>query len=135
MFKRSIILPAFFPSSMEDAKHFLEAIKILKKYDICFIEFYYRGNNKKTIKEYLIDHNLKSIYLGAMPAKQKNLNLSSLNKELREKSIQEMKKCIDDAYFFGSQAILVNSGRRLDNGEDKVAYKNRAEAHQDNRFQ
>jgi len=123
VFERSIILPAFFPSSMENAQHFLKAIKTLKKYDICFIEFYYKGNDKKIIKEYLIRHDIKNIYLGAMAAKQKNLNLSSLNKELREKSIQEMKKCIDDAYFFGSQAILVNSGRRPDNGEDEVAYE------------
>lgn len=59
MFERSIILPAFFPTSMENAKHFLKAIKILKKYDICFIEFYYKGDDKKIIKEYLTDHNLK----------------------------------------------------------------------------
>jgi len=123
VFKRSIILPAFFPSSMENAQHFLNAIKTLKKYDICFIEFYYKGNDKKRIKEYLISHDIKSIYLGAMAAKQKNLNLSSQNKELREESVQEMKKCIDDAYFFGSRAILVNSGRRPDNVEDEVAYE------------
>jgi len=123
VFKRSIILPAFFPSSMENAQHFLNAIKTLKNYDICSIEFYYKGNDKKRIKEYLNSHDINSIYLGAMAAKQKNLNLSSQNKELRKESVQEMKKCIDDAYFFGSRAILVNSGRRPDNGEDKVAYE------------
>jgi len=123
VFERSIILPAFFPTSMENAKHFLKAIKILKKYDICFIEFYYKGDDKKIIKEYLTDHNLKSIYLGAMAAKQKNLNLSSPNKELREKSVQEMKECIDDAYFYGANSLLINSGRCPDNGENNVAYE------------
>ncbi|MCK5766928.1 MAG: hypothetical protein KAH35_00940, partial [Candidatus Atribacteria bacterium] len=123
MFKKSIILPAFFPSSMENTPHFLSAIKILKKYDICFIEFYYKGNDKKIIKEYLISHDIKSIYLGAMAAKQKNLNLSSSNKKLREKSIQEMKKCINDAYFYGSSSILVNSGRRPENEKDQIAYE------------
>jgi len=123
VFERSIILPAFFPNSMESAQHFLKAIKTLKKYDIYFIEFYYKGNDKKTIKEYLISNDIKSIYLGAMAAKQKNLNLSSPNKELREESIQEMKKCIDDAYFYGANSLLVNSGRRPDNGENKVAYE------------
>jgi len=108
---------------MENAQHFLNAIKTLKNYDICSIEFYYKGNDKKRIKEYLNSHDINSIYLGAMAAKQKNLNLSSQNKELRKESVQEMKKCIDDAYFFGSRAILVNSGRRPDNGEDKVAYE------------
>jgi len=108
---------------MENTPHFLNAIKTLKNYDICAIEFYYKGNDRKTIKEYLISHDIKSIYLGAMAAKQKNLNLSSSNKESREKSIQEMKKCIDDAYFYNSYSILVNSGRRPDNGEDQIAYE------------
>jgi len=123
VFKKSIVLPAFFPSSMENAQHFLNAIKTLKNYDICSIEFYYKGNDRKTIKEYLISHDIKSIYLGAMAAKQKNLNLSCQNKELREESVQEMKKCIDDAYFYGANSLLLNSGRCPDNGEDEIAYE------------
>ena len=123
MFERSIVLPAFFQSSMENTQHFLNVIKTLKNYDIYSIEFYYKGNDKKIIKEYLNSHEINSIYLGAMAAKQKNLNLSSPNKELREESVQEMKKCIDDAYFYGSYSILINSGRSPDNGEDEIAYE------------
>jgi len=87
VFEKSIILPAFFPSSMENVQHFLNAISTLKNYDICSIEFYYKGNGRKTIKKYLISHNIKNIYLGAMAAKQKNLNLSSLNKEFKRKLV------------------------------------------------
>jgi len=123
VFKKSIVLPAFFPSSMENAQHFLNAIRTLKKYDIYSIEFYYKGTDKQIIKEYLIGHDIKSIYLGAMAAKQKNLNLSSQDKELREESVQEMKKCIDDAYFYGTNSLLLNSGRCLDNGKDKISYE------------
>ena len=123
MFKKSIVLPAFFPSSMENTQHFLNVIKTLKNYDICSIEFYYKGNDKKIIKEYLNSHDINNIYLGAMAAKQKNLNLSSPNKELREESVQEMKKCIDDAYFYGANSLLLNSGRCPDNGEDEIAYE------------
>jgi len=123
VFKKSIVLPAFFPSSMENTQHFLNTIKTLKNYDICSIEFYYKGNDRKTIKEYLISHDIKSIYLGAMAAKQKNLNLSSPDKELREESVYEMKKCIDDAYFYGSNSLLINSGRRPENEKDEIAYK------------
>jgi len=121
--KKSIVLPAFFPSSMENTKHFLNVIKTIKNYDIYSIEFYYKGNDRKKIKEYLIIHDIKSIYLGAMAAKQKNLNLSSPNKELREESVQEMKKCIDDAYFYGANSLLLNSGRCPDNGEGEIAYE------------
>ncbi len=122
-FEKSIVLPAFFPISMDNAPNFLEVIKTLKNYNIHFIEFYYKGNNRKAIQEYLTSYNIKSIYLGAMAAKQKNLSLSSLNRELREESVQEMKRCIDEAYFYGSQSILINSGRSPDNGEKKVAYE------------
>jgi len=122
-FEKSIVLPAFFPISMDNAPHFLEVIKTLKNYNIHFIEFYYKGNDRKTIQEYLTSYNIKSIYLGAMATKQKNLNLSSLNQELREESVQEMKRCVDEAYFYGSQSILINSGRSPDNGEKKVAYE------------
>ena len=123
MFKKSIVLPAFFPSSMENTQHFLNVIKTLRNYDISSIEFYYKGNDRKTIKEYLISHDIKNIYLGAMAAKQKNLNLSSPNKELREESVQEMKKCIDDAYFYGTSSLLLNSGRRPENEKDEIAYE------------
>ena len=34
-----------------------------------------------------------------------------------------MKKCIDDAYFYGAYSILINSGRSPDNGEDEVTYE------------
>jgi len=34
-----------------------------------------------------------------------------------------MKKCIDDAYFYNSFSMLVNSGQSPDNGEDKIAYE------------
>ncbi|MHA1747282.1 MAG: hypothetical protein ACTSYF_01400 [Promethearchaeota archaeon] len=53
MFEKSIVLPAFFPSSMGNTQHFLNTIKILKNYDICPIEFYYKGNDRKKIKKYL----------------------------------------------------------------------------------
>jgi len=121
--KKSIVLPAFFPSSMENEKYFLESIKLLKEYSIDVVEFYYKGNNRENVKKYLDTYGLKSIYLAAMKAKQENLNLSSLSKEIREKSIKEIKKCIDDAYFYNSEAILLNSGRRPHKKEDnKNAY-------------
>jgi len=124
VFRKSIILPAFFPSSMENEKYFLNVIMAIKNYDIDLFEFYYKGNDRKTIKEYLISHDIESIYLGAMSAKQNNLNLSSLNRVLREESVQEMRKCIDDAYFYNSQSILINSGRRpCGEEDDNVAYE------------
>ena len=110
--KKSIVLPAFFPSSMENEKDFLESIKLLKENYIDIVEFYYKGNNKENIKKYLNKYGFKSIYLAAMKAKQENLNLSSLSQEIREKSIEEIKKCIDDAYFYNSESLLVNSGKR-----------------------
>jgi len=53
MFRKSIILPAFFPSSMDDKKYFINVIKVLKNYDIDLIEFYHKGCNREKINEYL----------------------------------------------------------------------------------
>ncbi|MCJ7449935.1 MAG: sugar phosphate isomerase/epimerase, partial [Bacteroidales bacterium] len=44
-------------------------------------------------------------------------------KELREESVYEMKKCIDGAYFYGSNSLLINSGRRPENEKDEIAYE------------
>ena len=120
---KSIVLPAFFPNSMEDTQHFLNVIKIISNYGISFIEFYYKGNEKKIIRECLMKYNINSIYLGAMAIKQKGLNLSSHKEKLRIEAVREMKKCIDDAYFYGSYSILINSGRSSDNGKDEIAYE------------
>jgi len=108
----SIVLPAFFPSSMDNEKSFLESIKLLNEYGIDVVEFYYKGDDKVRIKKYLNKYGFRSIFLAAMKAKQENLNLSSLNREIRKKSVEKIKKCIDDAYFYNSEIILVNSGKR-----------------------
>lgn len=118
MFKKSVILPAFFPDSMDYEKAFLNAITAIKKYDIEVVEFFYKGKEKEAIKEILSSHKIESIYLGAMSAKQNNLNLSSLNTEVRTESVQRIKECVDDAYFYNSQSILINSGRRPHNEVD-----------------
>ncbi len=112
MVENSVVLPAFFPRSIDSEKDFIKAIELLKEYNIDVIEFYYKNNNREIIKNILNKYNLRSIYLAAMKAKQENLNLSSLDREIRKKSIKEIKKCIDDAYFYNSESILINSGKR-----------------------
>jgi sugar phosphate isomerase/epimerase len=122
--KKSVVLTAFFPDSMEDDKSFWEALKAIKNYNLNFVEFYYKGNNEEKIKDYLEINDIKNIYLGAIALKQNNLNLSALNEEIREKSIREIKKCIDDAYFYNSQSTLINSGRSpKDEADNGVAYE------------
>src|SRR5690554_4378573 len=124
MVNKSIILPAFFNKSMEDKGIFIEAVKLVKKNNIDTIEFYYHGRNKEVVKTILNKHNLKSIYLGAMAAKTNNLNISSLNEKERKKSVEEIKKCILDAYYYGSQAVLINSGPRPEEkGQINSAYR------------
>jgi len=122
--ENSVVLIAFFPNSIGDDEIFWEALKATKSYNLDFVEFYYKGNDKDKIKDYLEVNDIKNIYLGAMALKQNNLNLSALDEEIREKSIREIKKCIDDAYFYNSQSMLINSGRRpKDEVDNVVAYK------------
>ena len=115
---KSIVLPGFFPGSTESIDVFQEALDIIKLYDIRWIEFYYSGKNKNEVKKLLEESNLESIYLGAMAAKTKGLNISSLDKDIRVNSINLLKECIDDAYFYKSKRILINSGKRLDKNKD-----------------
>ena len=76
--QKSIVLSAFFPSSINSLEKFLRAIKLIKKYNLSLIEFYYRGSRKDMIKETLEKGKIKTAYLGVMASKRKGLNLSSL---------------------------------------------------------
>ena len=120
---KSIILPAFFKGSTSNADLFIEAINIVKKYNISIVEFFYDSNEKERIKAILKENSLKTIYLGAIAAKTNKLNLSSLDENVRKASINELKKCISDAYFYGAGNILINSGPRPKNADElTIAY-------------
>ncbi len=112
--QKSIVLSTFFPGSINSLDKFLKAIELVKKYNLSLIEFYYEGSRKDMIKEALEKGKLKTVYLGAMASKRKGLNPSSLNEVLRERTVEEMKRCIDDSYFYGSTSLLINSGKRPD---------------------
>lgn len=115
---KSIVLPAFFPSSKSSSDEFIGALKVINGYDIDIIEFYYEGDNKQIVKQEIENNNLQSIYLGAIATKTQKLNLSSLDESLRRKSIEVIKNCIDDAYYYNSTSLLINSGPRPDSKED-----------------
>jgi len=112
--QKSIVLSAFFPGSINSLDKFLKAIKLVKKYNLSLIEFYYEGSRKDIIKKALEKGKIKTVYLGAIASKRKGLNLSSSNEVLRERTVEEMKRCIEDSYFFGSTSLLINSGKRPD---------------------
>ena len=119
----SIILPAFFKGSISDIDLFIEAINIVKKYNISTVEFFYDGKEKEQVKSTLQENNLKSIYLGAITAKVNKLNLSSIDEDLRKTSVNELKKCISDGYFYGADNVLINSGHRPINADElPIAY-------------
>ena len=99
--QKSIVLSAFFPGSINSLDKFLKAIKLVKKYNLSLIEFYYEGIRKDMIKETIEKGMLKTVYLGAIASKREGLNLSSLNEVLRKRTVEKMKRCIDDSYFYG----------------------------------
>ena len=75
---KSIVIPAFFPNSISSYKKLLDPLELVKKYNMEVVEFYYEGNMKHKIKDKLEILDIKVIYLGAISAKIKNLDLSSL---------------------------------------------------------
>lgn len=90
--QKSIVLSAFFPSSINSLDKFLKVIKLVKKYNLSLIEFYYEGSRKDMIKETLEKDKLKTVYLGAIASKREGLNLSSLNEVLRERTVEKKTK-------------------------------------------
>lgn len=122
--EKSIVLPAFFPGTTKSPDIFNKALEKIKLYNIDWVEFYYSGKEKYKVKKILQESNLESIFLGAMAAKTKRLNISSLDQNIRINSINELKECIDDAYYYNSKRILINSGKRPKNSNDiKIALK------------
>lgn len=121
--KKSIVLPAFFKESVNDINCLLNSINIIKEYGFSVVEFYFEGNNKEQIKDQLKKENLTSIYLGAAGIKKNKLNLASLDENLRRASIEELKKYIEDAYYFEARAILINSGKKTVEENKLLSYQ------------
>lgn len=117
--EKSIVFPAFFPQSNYSIQEFRRALHSISHYDISTIEFCYQGREKSQLKETLQDSDLHSIYLGAKVAKNDKLNLSSLDNKLRERSVEAMKECIEEACGYGSHSLLLNSGPRPENPSDE----------------
>lgn len=116
---KSIVLPAFFPETIDSIDKMKEALDYLLKFDIKWIEFYYKKNKSKKLKDLLKEYDYSYIYLGAMHAKINNLNISSINDSIRNNSIEQLKLCIDNTKYYGAKKLLINSGRRPEN-ESKI---------------
>lgn len=117
---KSIVFPAFFPNSINSLEGFEQAVNLIKDYDISVIEFYYEGNQRERIKQILAENKYKSVFLGAILSKREHLNLSSLDERTRREAIEKMKDCIDNAYYFGAQSLLINSGKKPDDKSKSV---------------
>jgi sugar phosphate isomerase/epimerase len=112
--EKSIVLPAFFPDTINSIKSIKGALDYLLQFNIKWIEFYYTKGKDKKLKKLLSTYDYNYIYLGAMHAKLNNLNISYVNDSLREKSVEELKTCIDNAKYYGANRLLINSGRKPD---------------------
>lgn len=113
---KSIVLSAFYPESKYSFKAFKAGIDTLVDHGIKKIEFCYYGEDEEKVRELLLTKGIKSIYLGAIPLKEKKLSLSSLNEKERSLAVKEAIISIKKAYFYESSSILINSGRKPDNG-------------------
>lgn len=118
---KSIVLSAFYPESKHSFEAFKESISILKRKDIKNIEFCYYGEEEEKVKDLLKSAGIESIYLGAIPLKEKKLSLSSIDESERSLAVKETMNSIDKAYFYNSTSLLINSGRKPHNNDLKKA--------------
>lgn len=126
--KKSIVFPAFFPKTVIDADYFIEKLQYVNEKGFYnTIEFFFEGSesDKKRIKEALERSNMNSIFLGAYYLKTNGINLGNLSHLKRNDAITITKKLVDEAFYYGSEKMMVVSGKNVtDKREAMQSFEN-----------
>lgn len=123
---KSIVMPAFFRNTVNDAYFLIEMLKQVKKdrwYNV--VEFYFEGDEKQflDIGNVLRNYGFDSVFLAGIPLKVNKLNLSSLVAEERGYAIKRVMEWIDRAYSFNSKKLLISSGVGYGSAEGNMKAK------------
>lgn len=97
-----------------DARHSLSAMKETLEFlhgKVDMIEFYYEGRDEFSVARLLEHSGLASIFIAVIPLKEKGLSPCSTEENNRRAAVEEMKLCVDRARLFGSEGVMVCSGK------------------------
>jgi len=106
----SAVLTAFYPESVSNVDLLRMAMVTAQEQGYGAIEFFYEGSKKGLIAIDLPSSGLRSIFLPSFHLKREQLDLGSPDKAIRNKALQDMKRYIDDARYYGSERVMVVSG-------------------------
>jgi sugar phosphate isomerase/epimerase len=120
--RRSLVLSAFFPSSTSSEAALIDAIEQIAEEapQVDTLEFFFEGGYSPAASKVLKALKKRSILLAAIKTKKEQLNLASREISTRNKAVDEVKRCIDTAHDYGSEALLINSGFAPDAPSDKM---------------
>jgi sugar phosphate isomerase/epimerase len=113
---RSFVLSAAFPGSKKGTDGIRRALDLLAPWEIDTIEYYSADVSPDRIAALM--RGKSSIFLAGARQKTENLNLCSLDRNIREKAITGLEECFHYARQAGAVAVMLSSGVRPANEKD-----------------
>lgn len=116
----SIVFNWFFPDNISSDKSIIDNLNYILRddyFDSVSISNIKESRNRKIIKNMIETSHIDIDYVAAFPIYFENLNPSSIDESQRRKTVDRLKECIDEAYYFNARTFLIISGD--DPGKDK----------------
>ncbi len=113
-FKTGIVHFMAFPDAMHDNKKYIETVKKIATddyFEVIEIASVEDPETKNAVKNIIQISGLE-LFIAAQPLMlRNNLNINDLDERVREKTIETLKRFIDQAYEMGAKGISFLSGR------------------------
>jgi len=116
----SIVFNWLFPDTISTDKSNIDKLHYILEddyFDSVMISHIRQSQNRKTIKKMLTASHIDVDYAAAFPIYFEDLDPSSTDESQRKKTVDRLKECIDEAYYFNARNFLIFSGK--DPGKDK----------------
>ena len=116
----SIVFNWLFPDTISTDKSNIDKLHYILEddyFDSVMISHIRQSQNRKIIKNMLAASHIDVDYAAAFPIYFEDLDPSSTDESQRTKTVDRLKECIDEAYYFNARNFLIFSGK--DPGKDK----------------
>lgn len=128
MYKKGICISALYKNTMTCYANLLSTIKKVAASDTfnC-IEFYFKGTHKEyqDIGNLTKKTNLYAVFLAGFEMKKDCIDLGSHDNQKRQHAIEKCKSFVDIAYMLNAKKMLILSGPKPQNNDDKYTVADR----------
>lgn len=119
-FKTGIVHFMAFPEDDLNIEQTIKEIACDDYFEVIEITFINDPETRRIIKN-LLDTSGMDVYFGAQPVLLRNrLNVNAEDEKIRQKSIEAIKECIDQAYEIGAKGLSFLSGRYNENTKNQA---------------